>query len=149
MTNAPARLRPVNSRLHGSIAPRSRDTSLPRLSPKPPGSRKSRCMSMKMAAQRSNDVSNCAGVASNVSLAMGSPHRLGALVFDECDRLVPDGEGETPIVAGYRMPRPGRADDTRAAPVYAAFVALRALQNEDVLVPPMLVCRDRRAGAIP
>ena len=53
----------ASSRRFGSIVRRSCETSLPSISPKPPGSRKSRCMSMMSSAQRAGVSSNGYGSA--------------------------------------------------------------------------------------
>ena len=53
-----------SSALHGLMAALSSETSLPRVSPKPPGSRKSRCMSMMIRAVRSGSMAMGSGSAS-------------------------------------------------------------------------------------
>ena len=50
ITGSPARLAASSTRWHGAIVERSSETSLPSISPKPPGSTKSRCMSMIRSA---------------------------------------------------------------------------------------------------
>ena len=60
---------PASRALMGATAAPSRDTSLPSDSPKPPGSRKSRCMSMTMSAVRSGLIAIASGSAS-MMLAM-------------------------------------------------------------------------------
>ena len=50
-TSSPAARHAARRRLLGSIVRRNCETSLPSISPKPPGSRKSRCMSMMSNAQ--------------------------------------------------------------------------------------------------
>src|SRR5262245_41581926 len=50
MTRMPARRAAASSFLHGSTAALSSETSLPSAAPNPPGSRKSRCMSMMTSA---------------------------------------------------------------------------------------------------
>jgi len=50
MTNMPVERAMSSMRLHGAITACSGETSLPSASPKPPGSTKSRCMSMTTSA---------------------------------------------------------------------------------------------------
>ena len=56
----------------GSMVRRSWETSLPSISPKPPGSRKSRCMSIRTMAVRSRSISMGSGSASTVLVGMAA-----------------------------------------------------------------------------
>src|SRR4029078_2158899 len=64
----------------GSIALRSSETSLPRASPNPPGSTKSRCMSMMTSAQLPRSNENSYGSAPTLRIATpranGTPDRF-------------------------------------------------------------------------
>src|SRR5947209_2232200 len=70
---------PSSARTVGTIAA-SRPTSLPRLSPKPPGSMKSRCMSITIRASRPGSATKSNGCAVT---------RIGSVVSDHvgADRL--------------------------------------------------------------
>src|SRR5450432_159959 len=73
----------VSSALAGLMALASNDTSFPSVSPKPPGSRKSRCMSIMTMAVRAGSIAICPGSASMLSFfigflfasSLGSSHR--------------------------------------------------------------------------
>ena len=64
MTSMPASRAAASIARQGATALCRRDTSLPSVSPKPPGSRKSRCMSMMRSAVRDQASSIAAGSAS-------------------------------------------------------------------------------------
>src|SRR5271157_5164239 len=59
----PAARQACSTRAVGAMAERSRATSLPRAAPKPPGSRKSRCMSMITSAALAGSKANRYGSA--------------------------------------------------------------------------------------
>jgi hypothetical protein len=63
----------ASSARQGPIAALSSDTSLPSDSPKPPGSRKSRCISITTTAVRSGSIEIGSGSASTTSTSMVSP----------------------------------------------------------------------------
>ena len=73
ITSIPAARAPASSSAHGPIAARSSETSLPSVSPKPPGSMKSRCMSMTTSALRCGSIVRGAGTASIVMRAIAVP----------------------------------------------------------------------------
>src|ERR1700730_3738286 len=64
MTSSPRRRAAASTAWQGSTAAASRDTSVPRASPNPPGSRKSRCMAMMISAVRSRSPAIGSGSAS-------------------------------------------------------------------------------------
>ena len=106
----------------GSIIRRSCDTSLPSISPKPPGSRKSRCMSMISSAQVAGENSNGYGSASTVNdmclvmrIALMNARRVGhraedaALHGDHLER-------------GQMVPVVGRAGAVREQQTFVAAI---------------------------
>src|SRR5262245_10318557 len=70
MTGRPARRAASSTRAHGSTAALRRETSLPSAAPKPPGSRKSRCISMMTRAIR--PVSTVSGSGSAAMVLTGT-----------------------------------------------------------------------------
>ncbi len=66
MTSTPARRAAASTSAHGPTAALRRDTSLPSAAPKPPGSKKSRCISMMTRAVRPVSTATAAGSASIV-----------------------------------------------------------------------------------
>ena len=78
ITGKPAARQARSSRRFGSIVERSSETSLPSISPKPPGSRKSRCMSMMSSAHREGSNTKSYGSAVDRQAArVRSPLRRG------------------------------------------------------------------------
>src|SRR6516165_5297355 len=74
ITGTPMARRPsIRRRTVGTIAAR-RETSLPRLAPKPPGSMKSRCMSMTISAADRRSSAKGYGRAARVGISMVSGH---------------------------------------------------------------------------
>ena len=80
ITSMPVARAASSTALQGPTAACSRETSLPSVSPKPPGSRKSRCMSMMISAVRSRSTLIGCGSAAiwvipNASLVRPAPRR--------------------------------------------------------------------------
>src|SRR5262245_56172338 len=72
MTNMPQRRAAASTAAQGPTAALSRETSLPSAAPNPPGSRKSRCMSMMTSAVRPVSTSSGAGSAAMVRIGMAT-----------------------------------------------------------------------------
>src|SRR6266540_1076952 len=70
-TSMPRARAPASSALLGAIAGARRETSLPRVSPNPPGSRKSRCMSISTTAVRAGSMVMGPGSAEIVTVSFG------------------------------------------------------------------------------
>src|ERR1700688_1998402 len=70
MTNMPTRREAASTSRHGSTAACSRETSLPSAAPNPPGSRKSRCMSLITSADLSKSTERGSGSACNFTLGI-------------------------------------------------------------------------------
>src|SRR5690606_5183926 len=94
MTSRPASRAASSTVMQGSIALRSRPTSLPSDSPKPPGSRKSRCMSMITSAARARSNSMACGCADNITMSPSPLPPIRRLRGKKC--AVPGAKEENP-----------------------------------------------------
>src|SRR6185437_8892162 len=104
MTVIPAVRLAASTCCSGGITVRSRLTSLPSVSPKPPGSTKSRCISMITSAVCAGSKRNGPGSAGTVSRSAGI--RLSAGGGGE-DRLGRGDAAEDPALHGHHPQRRG------------------------------------------
>src|SRR3954471_11478809 len=89
-TSIPCLRAPAISAAAGSIALASSETSFPSVSPNPPGSRKSRCMSIITTAVRFGSIASAPGSASTVMVAMFMPPSDGQVPPDQVVGQVAD-----------------------------------------------------------
>ena len=115
MTVQPRSRKAASTARVGSIALRRRETSLPRDSPKPPGSTKSRWKSMHSSATCAGSNEYGKGSAGTViisDLLLPQREAPGELTRPSLVRRRDGGAGP----AGERVPQPGQRGDDRAAP---------------------------------
>src|SRR5262245_31659255 len=99
MMSMPERRAAASTSAHGPTAALSSETSLPSAAPNPPGSRKSRCMSMMTSAVRPVSRSSGAGSAAMVRIGMHpSLARQDDVLQQRIDLVVPAVAAEHAVV---------------------------------------------------
>src|SRR5262245_49371478 len=100
MTRMPDRRAAASTSPHGPTAAFSSETSLPSAAPNPPGSRKSRCMSMMTSAVRPVSTSSGAGSAAMVRIGMRpSLARQDDILQERIDLVVPAVAAEHAVMS--------------------------------------------------
>jgi len=146
MTSRPAARR-LQHRREGATAALSRLTSLPSVSPKPAGSRKSRCMSMKRSAVHSSAAASGYGSAA-IKVCMANP--CGPRAAADSVAAVNRGASAVPAANGNRGLRifldlQALAPQTLVEPtVHATATARRRLPNSC----PRCPCDGRGSAAV-